>query len=133
MRYEGQSFELEVNVASGDLAAAFHKAHQARYGYAEETNPIEIVTVRLRSSGLVEQRKESPQRVSVKTVAASKYSLCYFDGKKFRTGVYEREELRPGMKLRAPCIVREYSATTLIPPGAKCEVDGFGNLIVETG
>ncbi len=58
MRYEGQSFELEIKVGSGDLAASFHRAHQARYGYAQETNPIEIVTVRLRSSGLVEQRKE---------------------------------------------------------------------------
>ena len=133
MRYEGQSFELEVKVASGDLALAFHKAHRARYGYAEETNPIEIVTVRLRSSGLVEQRKESPQRVSVKTVAAAKNSSSYFDGKKFRTGVYEREELRAGMKLRSPCVVREYSATTLIPPGAKCEVDRLGNMLVETG
>lgn len=131
MRYEGQSFELEINVPSGDLAASFHRAHKTRYGYAEEKNPIEIVTVRLRSSGLVEQRKERPQRVSVKSVEASEYTSAYFDGKKSRIGIYEREEFRAGMKLRAPCIVREYSATTLIPAGARASVDGHGNLIVE--
>ncbi|MDQ3473375.1 MAG: hydantoinase/oxoprolinase family protein [Acidobacteriota bacterium] len=132
MRYEGQSFELEINVASGDLAASFHRTHKARYGYANKTNPIEVVTVRLRSSGLVEQRKERTQIVSVKSVPASGYSPAYFDGKKFRAGIYEREELRAGMKLQAPCIVKEYSATTLIPADARASVDGFGNLIVET-
>ena len=131
MRYEGQSFELEIDVTSGDPGASFHRAHQVRYGYAEETNPIEIVTVRLRSSGLVEQRKERPQRVSVKSVEATEYRAVYFDGKKFRTGIYEREDLKAGMKLRAPCIVREYSATTLIPAGARVSVDGLGNLLVE--
>ncbi|MGI8917793.1 MAG: hydantoinase/oxoprolinase family protein [Pyrinomonadaceae bacterium] len=132
MRYEGQSFELEIKVESGDLAASFHQAHKARYGYAEQTNPIEIVTVRLRSSGLVEQRKERSQRVSVKSVQASGYTSAYFDGKKFRTGIYDREALRAGMKLRAPCIVKEYSATTLIPADARASVDGFGNVIVAT-
>ena len=34
MRYEGQSFELGIKVGSGDLAESFHRAHQARYGYA---------------------------------------------------------------------------------------------------
>ena len=131
MRYEGQSFELEINVGPGELAASFHRAHKTRYGYAQETNPLEIVTVRLRSSGLVEPRKENSQKVSVKSVEASEYSSAYFDGKKVRTGIYERENLRAGMKLRAPCIVKEYSATTLMPAGARASVDGQGNLIVE--
>ncbi len=132
MRYEGQSFELEIKVESGDLAARFHRSHKTRYGYAEQTNPIEIVTVRLRSNGLVQQRKESSQRVSVKSVQAADYTSTYFEGKRVRTGIYDREELRAGMKLQAPCIVKEYSATTLIPAGARASVDGFGNLIVES-
>ena len=131
MRYEGQSFELAIDFTSGDLAASFHRAHKARYGYAEKTNPIEIVTLRLRSSGLVEQRKERSEKVAVKSVEATRYCSAYFEGKKFRTGIYEREDLKAGMKLRAPCIVREYSATTLIPAAARASVDGFGNLLVE--
>ena len=62
MRYEGQSFELGIKVGSGDLAESFHRAHQARYGYAK--NPIEVVTVRLRSSGLVKRRKQDDERSS---------------------------------------------------------------------
>jgi N-methylhydantoinase A len=133
MRYEGQSFELEIKVGSGDLAESFHRAHQARYGYAAEKNPIEVVTVRLRSSGLVEKKKERGRTVKSRIVEPSEYSSAYFDGKKVRTGIYKREELDAGMKLRTPCIVKEYSATSLIPAGVRSSVDGHGNLIVETG
>ena len=48
----GQSFELEVRNTTGDLAAAFHRAHRERYGYAQEQSEIEIVSARLRSFGL---------------------------------------------------------------------------------
>jgi N-methylhydantoinase A len=131
MRYQGQSFELEVKVASGDLAGSFHRAHLARYGYAEERNSIEVVTVRLRSSGLVEKRKERGRTFKARMVEAPEHSSAYFGGKKVSTGVYEREDLSAGMKLRAPCIVKEYSATTLIPAGTRASVDRRGNLIVE--
>jgi N-methylhydantoinase A len=45
LRYAGQSFELTVPVED-DLAAAFHRAHEARYGYADAHRPIELVAVR---------------------------------------------------------------------------------------
>ena len=45
LRYAGQSFELTVPVEA-DLAAAFHRAHEARYGYADPARPVELVAVR---------------------------------------------------------------------------------------
>jgi N-methylhydantoinase A len=45
LRYAGQSFELTIPIES-DLAAAFHRAHEARYGYADRARPIELVAVR---------------------------------------------------------------------------------------
>jgi N-methylhydantoinase A len=132
MRYEGQSFELEIKFDANDLAASFHRAHQGRYGYAQPANPIEIVTVRLRSSGLVEQRKEKVEKRVLRLFDPKEHGTAYIEGKKIRLGIYEREQLRAGMKLRSPCIVKEYSATTLVPVGVKCEVDSFGNLIIES-
>ena len=44
-RYRGQSFELTVPLQR-DLAAAFHLAHEERYGYADEEREIELVAVR---------------------------------------------------------------------------------------
>jgi N-methylhydantoinase A len=45
LRYRGQSFELTVSLQP-DLAAAFHQAHEERYGYADEAREIELVAVR---------------------------------------------------------------------------------------
>jgi N-methylhydantoinase A len=45
LRYRGQSFELTVPLEP-DLAAAFHRAHDARYGYADPEREIELVAVR---------------------------------------------------------------------------------------
>jgi N-methylhydantoinase A len=45
LRYRGQSFELTVTLGP-DLAARFHAAHEARYGYAEAAREIELVAVR---------------------------------------------------------------------------------------
>jgi N-methylhydantoinase A len=45
LRYRGQSFELTVPLQPR-LEDAFHKAHEARYGYADRDRPIELVAVR---------------------------------------------------------------------------------------
>jgi N-methylhydantoinase A len=45
LRYAGQSFELTVPLAD-DLAAAFHRAHEERYGYADRARSIELVAIR---------------------------------------------------------------------------------------
>jgi N-methylhydantoinase A len=45
LRYRGQSFELTVPLQP-DLAAAFHRAHEERYGNADLEREIELVAVR---------------------------------------------------------------------------------------
>jgi N-methylhydantoinase A len=45
LRYRGQSFELTVPLQD-DLAAAFHRAHEERYGYSEPEREIELVAIR---------------------------------------------------------------------------------------
>jgi N-methylhydantoinase A len=45
LRYAGQSFELSVPLQD-NLAAAFHRAHEEQYGFAEPDREIELVAVR---------------------------------------------------------------------------------------
>jgi N-methylhydantoinase A len=116
MRYRGQSFELEVKDTTGDLATAFHRAHRERYGYAQEQSEIEIVSARVRSLGIVE-------KLAQRKIASGR--------NRARGDVYKREDLGPGARLKTPCIVTEYSATTLIPAGSKARIDDFGNLLIE--
>src|SRR2546422_9868326 len=100
-RYQGQSFELPIKQTRGDIAAAFHRAHRARYGYAQEKNVVEIVSARLRSVGVIEKRKTRRTRaVTSKNFAPHNWSEAYFERGKVRAAVYRREDLPAGSQLR---------------------------------
>jgi N-methylhydantoinase A len=132
VRYKGQSFELQIKQVAGNIAAAFHRAHQVRYGYSQPENVVEIVSARLRSSGVVDKIKLPVSRSQSKTVAKPHdFVGTYFGRTKARVAVYRREELRSGSRLRTPCIVTEYSATTLVPEGVTALVDKHGNLVID--
>jgi N-methylhydantoinase A len=134
-RYKGQSFELEIKFTDASrVAAAFHRAHLARYGYAQERNAVEIVSARVRSSGLVEKMKLerlAARSRSRATLAPRDFAQVHFAARASRAAVYAREELPAGARLRTPCIVTEYSSTTLVPSETSARVDGLGNLIIE--
>ena len=129
MRYRGQSFELEVRNTTGDLAAEFHRAHRERYGYAQEQSEIEIVSARLRSFGLVEKLSQGKLNAGKKKPHGN--VNAYLGGRKMRVALYKRDELFANTKLQTPCIVTEYSATTLIDAKAKARIDKFGNLLID--
>jgi N-methylhydantoinase A len=138
VRYKGQSFELEIKPSRESLAAGFHRAHLERYGYDQKASVVEIVSARVRSIGVVDKLAEQRQGGSTKKgfARATKqvetfFSGKNFSGKKLTVGVYRREDLLAGVRLRTPCIVTEYSSTTLIPPDAAALVDNFGNLIIQ--
>jgi N-methylhydantoinase A len=133
-RYKGQSFELELNQTSGNIGAAFHRAHQARYGYSQRANTVEIVAARLRSAGLVRELKQTRLRPVKSGLAQPDAQVqASLNGRNLNLGLYRREDLEAGMILRTPCIVTEYSATTLIPEAAQARVDVYGNLIIDLG
>jgi N-methylhydantoinase A len=132
LRYKGQSFELEIKQTRAGIAASFHKAHLERYGYKQE-NTVEIVSACLRSTGLVEkpaERKHKASRDSGFAKATTKAN-AFLNGKKQLVAVYRRVELSPGVRLQTPCIVTEYSSTTLIPSEARAKVDNHRNLIIQ--
>jgi N-methylhydantoinase A len=132
MRYRGQSFELEIKPGREDVADSFHQAHRERYGYSQEGSAIEIVSARLRSLGLVEELPQNEARLSPRkrVVTPSRDHKFRLHGRTSSVGVYERKELPNNVRLRTPCIVTEYSATTLVPPGVAASIDRQGNLII---
>lgn len=134
-RYRGQSFELAIPwTRDSEVPRSFHAAHLARYGYAQEDSPVEIVSARLRALGVVEKPRMPRSRQSRggrrRIAAPHDETSVFFGAKPTRVAVYHREVLAPGESLRTPCIVTEYSSTTLVPAGARGEVDSFSNLVI---
>lgn len=130
VRYVGQSFEIDVswgNRFEGD----FHKAHAGRHGYSDETRPTEIVSLRVRATGITNKPRLTRKASSKQPAPAPSYfASVYLTEKARRTPVYSREELSAGMSFTGPAVITEYSSTTLIPPRLTVDIDEWLNLII---
>jgi N-methylhydantoinase A len=114
------------------VVSDFHREHERRYGYSQTENPIEIVSARVRSRGLVDRVEIArAKRVRAHQPKADYYATVIFSDGEKRTAVYRRENLNAGARLKSPCIITEYSSTTLVPPRAKASVDGNGNILID--
>ena len=79
VRYLGQSFELTVPLG-GDVAEAFHRAHEERYGYADHSRSLELVAVRtadVTSAPRLELARGEPLNVAGPAVVELPGSTCW--------------------------------------------------------
>ena len=134
MRYEGQSYELNVLLESIDsnYIDHFHAIHEQRFSYARPESVVEIVNLRL--SAIAETNKPeinygSNSDSKLANLKTESYQVI-FDGESYLTDFYHRELLQPGMQIQGPAIITEFSATTVIPPNFLVTVDVYGNLIL---
>ena len=143
VRYVGQSFELTVDYptsrasrTSERLARAisdsFYRAHLQRFGYADRTEPVEIVNLRLKLDLAVD--KPNLQLDSVRGANSSQAQLAsvevVFREGKLETPLYDRDLLGTGNRIDGPALVVQLDTTTVVPPGWQGEIDAYGNLLL---
>ena len=127
LRYQGQSYCLEVPWADREQAAGdFHALHQQRYGHALEL-PVELVNIRAKLSG-------PPARIHIpkfNSQSEEKPSHTQVFAHTDPVPCYQRNTLSAKMCIHGPAIVLEPVATTFIDRGWLAEVDTYGNLLLE--
>lgn len=133
LRYQGQGYELNIPLTK-NLLRDFQQEHHRRYGYTQG-RAIELVTLRLRASlksatPAVRPLTTDPSRSGRSQNAEATVVEVLFEGKRRKTKINAREELKPGKTFRGPAVITEYSATSVIPPGKRFHVDRSGNLII---
>jgi 5-oxoprolinase (ATP-hydrolysing) len=144
-RYEGQGYELRIDVGSGAIdkdwidamKATFHDIHEREYSRRFEDADVQIANVRVRAVGLmpgldapkVKKGKGAPPAGALKLKADAWFRV---NGKlkKVKTAFYERTELVAGNVIEGPAIITQFDSTTVVPPGFSCKVDPVGNLVV---
>jgi N-methylhydantoinase A len=144
MRYVGQEHPVTVALppdvfkrrSREALKRRFDEEHLQRYGTNAPEEPAEIVSLRATVSGAM--RKPPLERIARggRTPPASarrgKRSAYFAElGKAALTPTYAREELRAGNRIDGPALVEEHASTTVVLPGDRLRVDGFGNLDIE--
>jgi len=136
MRYAQQGFEVPVALNTAAMAARdldavsarFHAEHERMYGVRFEV-PVELVAVRVVAAGRAAGLKEAPRAIEAGP-SLKGHRPCFFAGAWHDTPLHDRTRLAPGATLRGPAIIDQYDTTTVVLPGHRLEVDGFGNLLI---
>ena len=136
LRYQGQSYEVRVRSERDDDAAGLRARFEAEYerlfGHVHADEPIEVVTVRVRTSLPSGLSGLGPAPLSVRGASSACLDerSVIFD-EPCEAEIYDRDLLEPGMAFPGPALVVEAHATTLVPDGIWCRLDGFGHLILD--
>lgn len=140
LRYEMQEHTVPVPVPSPStrqlvtaLKRAFEALHETAYGYKLPYD-VEIVNIRVRGVGsmtkpeLKRLRQRSKKKLEVKS-----YRNVWFTeaSAPVKATVYERSSLSVGDKVSGPALVEEQTSITVVNPGQRLSVDGYGNLIID--
>jgi N-methylhydantoinase A len=138
-RYVGQSFELTIDYPSArtdlmrSISRSFYQAHLQRFGYADRSAEVEVVSLRMKLEMLVEKPQLDPQPAGPPDPTAARIGVAaaVFQGGSRETPLYLREKLRTGNRIQGPALVLQMDTTTVLPPGWTGEVDPLGNLVLE--
>jgi N-methylhydantoinase A len=135
IRYKGQSYELQLPY-QGSLTEAFKQfdqMHERYYGFRRESHPREVVNlfVRLTVSTAKPKFPLLPVVSSSDRVGEMGKALMYYRGRQCDIRLLDRQYLNSGAVINEPAIIFEATATTLLPPGWKGNVDQYGNLIMK--
>jgi len=139
LHYQGQTHELTVPVPPGPLdrpalavlAEAFGAEHTRVYGHrAGPEEPVELVTIRASAHALPEDDIGWPAPPASATVHES-VRRAYFgpDRGWLDTAIIGRAALTGGRA--GPCIVEEYDATCVVPPGARAALGPFSSIVID--
>jgi N-methylhydantoinase A len=131
MRYAGQSYELQVHW-SGTLIAtlqAFREEHARRFGFADPTAPLEVVSAGVTASA-PNPGLPLPELADAEPAQPLQHVQAWFDGQMHETAVYRLESLAPQQRITGPAILAAADSTLLLPPGIQATADRFGNIHV---
>ncbi|MEN3280974.1 MAG: N-methylhydantoinase [Solirubrobacteraceae bacterium] len=132
LRYRGQSFELTVDAGDPDqLVARFHDAHDQRYGYRMDDEPVELVNVRVTATVAVQKPalKEDPSQGD----GRAGLRQASFEGDWAEVEVLDRTQMGAGAEVSGPALVEFPEATCVVAPGWAGRVDEAGSLVLERG
>jgi N-methylhydantoinase A len=143
LRYIGQEYSLTIPLAGASepgengfraaVSGRFHQAHQTRFGHANPGAPVEVVAVR--TAALGDPGRAAP--ATLEAVADTGYPAdrgeVMFGRTARQAAVVWRDDLTRGAVVDGPAVISEQTATTVVPPGARATVDGFGTLVVSVG
>ena len=144
MRYVGQEHPVTVDLSPAvfkkrdrdAIKRHFDEVHLLRYGTNAPEERAEIVSLRATVTGLM--KKPPLEKISRGGAAPSSAARrgsrdVFFADRKTKTPAFARDQLKAGNRIAGPALIEEHASTTVLLPGDRMKVDGYGNLVIEVG
>jgi N-methylhydantoinase A len=134
MRYLGQSYEVNVSlpvcapVDTHHAQTAFHAEHARLYGHASDSEPAEIITVRVSASIAGEPPTLAGDEPGEAASQPRTRDLS-FDGDVLSTPVHSRHGM--DTTINGPAAIEQSDTTIIVPPGALVRLLANGCLRLE--
>ena len=144
VRYIGQEHSISIPIDSYDYASIddciqrlrqeFDCAYEDVFGHSNPDEDMELATIRLRAtgrSGLDAATLLAAQGDEPAAGAQDEERDVIFGEEPEKTPFLERSNMVEGNVRPGPCIVRESTCTTIVPPDFTAEIDRSGNLLLK--
>src|SRR5699024_4494980 len=131
MRYQGQSFEIEVPLEAKDLEGghitalreAFHREHERLYQYRDHQADIQVISLQVIAKALTPHPYVKPMEKSNMVSKPVKHVRAWMDSAFHEVPLYRREDLHANSSVPGPAIVVQDDTTTCVLPGFDLDVD----------
>lgn len=132
LRYRGQSFELIVDAggaAAAALAGRFHVLHQERLGYRMDSEPVEVLAVRVVATLPVGCPLPTEAGAPDRDPVIDRRPAC-IGGHWVEVDVLDRNAMGVGSAVAGPAIVAFDETTVVVSAGWRGQIDGVGTLVL---
>jgi 5-oxoprolinase (ATP-hydrolysing) len=133
LRYDGSDSVIVIPYSDiAHMLAQFENAYKKRYSFlmSDKQLIIEAISVEAigKSQDSVELIEQLPPRVG--PLKARETVRVFSAGQWHQTGLYLREDMRPGDMIHGPAIIAEKNATNIVEPGWMAEVTALNHLVM---
>jgi N-methylhydantoinase A len=141
-RYVGQFHELTIpvheadllNLENGRVLESFHQAHIGAYGFAQASNPVEIVNLRVTGVGVLKGQTapsdDGGQMCLAPTAARPIWTNGATDWHMAQSYVLADTSSQKLRAVTGPSLIDLPTSTLLVPDGWMCSVTEAGDLLL---
>ncbi|HJU49169.1 MAG TPA: hydantoinase/oxoprolinase family protein, partial [Pseudogulbenkiania sp.] len=133
LRYHGTDNALIVPFGSiAAMCAAFEAAYRQRYAFLMPDKALVVEAISVEVLGVSDAPQESFNRLAPRIGALQPMeTVRMFSGGEWRdTGLFRREDTRPGDVIHGPAIIAEPVTTTVVEAGWLAEVTPLNHLVL---
>ena len=132
LRYEGTDTPLIIEFGEFQtMKTNFEMLHQQQFGFIspEKDLIVEALSLEVIAPGeRIEDKQNSETQLD--TPKPTKTVPMFSGGQTHETGIFKRNDLKPGAIINGPAILIESNATTVVEPGWQAEINSSNHLVM---